>query len=79
MIQLSNISKSFADQELFSNLNFKLNPGNKIGLVTYELIGKQCEIVTLDAFVKFEGIGSALTEQVVRTAREQKCEREHQA
>jgi ATP-binding cassette subfamily F protein 3 len=40
MIQLSNISKSFADQELFSNLNFKLNPGNKIGLVGRNGSGK---------------------------------------
>ena len=40
MIQLSNIAKSFADQELFSNLNFKLNPGNKVGLVGRNGSGK---------------------------------------
>jgi len=40
MIQLSNISKSFADQELFSNLDFKLNPGNKVGLVGRNGSGK---------------------------------------
>lgn len=40
MIQLSNISKSFSSQELFSNLNFKLNPGNRIGLVGRNGSGK---------------------------------------
>lgn len=33
MIQLKNIYKNFSSRELFSNLNFKLNSGNRIGLV----------------------------------------------
>lgn len=40
MIQLSNISKSFASQELFSNLDFKLNSGNRVGLVGRNGSGK---------------------------------------
>jgi ATP-binding cassette subfamily F protein 3 len=40
MIQLNTISKSFASQELFTNLNFKLNAGNKIGLVGRNGSGK---------------------------------------
>jgi len=40
MIQLNNISKSFTTQELFSNLNFKLNTGNRIGLVGRNGSGK---------------------------------------
>ena len=40
MIQLVNISKSFASQELFNNLNFKLNSGNKVGLVGRNGSGK---------------------------------------
>ncbi|MEA1917238.1 MAG: ABC-F family ATP-binding cassette domain-containing protein [Campylobacterota bacterium] len=40
MIQLSNISKNFASQELFNNLSFKLNSGNKIGLVGRNGSGK---------------------------------------
>ncbi|WP_373036246.1 ABC-F family ATP-binding cassette domain-containing protein [Sulfurimonas sp.] len=40
MIQLTNIYKSFASQELFSNLNFKLNPGNRVGLVGRNGSGK---------------------------------------
>ena len=40
MIQLSNLSKSFGSQELFTNLNFQLNPGNKVGLVGRNGSGK---------------------------------------
>jgi ATP-binding cassette subfamily F protein 3 len=40
MIQLLNISKSFGEQELFSKLNFKLNPGSRVGLVGRNGSGK---------------------------------------
>ena len=40
MIQLSNLSKSFADRELFSNLGFTLGKGNKVGLVGRNGTGK---------------------------------------
>ena len=40
MIQLTNISKNFGSQELFSNLNFKLNSGNRVGLVGRNGSGK---------------------------------------
>ena len=38
--------------------------GERVGLITYEFNGDQCEIVTLDAFRKFNGIGTALMEKV---------------
>jgi len=40
MIQLINISKNFASQELFNNLNLKLNAGNRLGLVGRNGSGK---------------------------------------
>jgi ATP-binding cassette subfamily F protein 3 len=40
MIQLTNIYKNFASQELFSNLNFKLNAGERVGLVGRNGSGK---------------------------------------
>ncbi len=40
MIQLINISKNYATQELFNNLNFKLNSSNRVGLVGRNGSGK---------------------------------------
>ena len=40
MIQILNLSKSFGEQELFTNLSFKLNAGNRIGLVGRNGSGK---------------------------------------
>lgn len=39
--------------------------GERTGLVTYEIIDNQCEVVTLDAFNKFQGIGTALLDEVI--------------
>ena len=50
-------------------------PGERIGLLTYEIIGSQCEVVTLDAFEKFSGVGSALMERAIETARASGCQR----
>jgi len=49
--------------------------GEKIGLATYEIIGDQCEVVTLDAFHKFSGIGTALMDRVRHIAGERGCAR----
>ncbi|MFQ5499924.1 MAG: GNAT family N-acetyltransferase [Candidatus Zixiibacteriota bacterium] len=40
-----------------------------------EIVGDQCEMVTLDAFEKFSGIGTKLTDAVVRAARNAGCRR----
>ncbi len=40
MIQLINITKNFGKQDLFNGLSFKLNPGNKMGLVGRNGSGK---------------------------------------
>jgi ATP-binding cassette subfamily F protein 3 len=40
MIELSNISKSYGFKELFTNLNFRLNSGNKLGFVGRNGSGK---------------------------------------
>jgi ribosomal protein S18 acetylase RimI-like enzyme len=46
-----------------------------IGLVTYELDGEACEIVTIDALEEDKGIGTALLEEVVAAARQACCKR----
>jgi ribosomal protein S18 acetylase RimI-like enzyme len=49
--------------------------GQKVGLLTYEIIGENCEVVTLGAFVKFSGIGTALMKRVEDAARKAGCRR----
>jgi len=49
--------------------------GRKVGFVTFEIIGDQCEMVTLDAFEKFSGVGTALTEKVRQVATARGCKR----
>jgi ribosomal protein S18 acetylase RimI-like enzyme len=46
-----------------------------VGLVTYELDGEACEIVTIDALREGEGVGTALLEAVVDVARAAGCAR----
>ena len=49
--------------------------GKRVGLVTFEINENQCEIVTLDAFEKFSGIGTALNKKVTGVARQRGCSR----
>jgi len=49
--------------------------GRCVGLVTYEIDGEVCEIVTIDALVEGEGIGTALLEAVEAAARDAGCAR----
>ena len=46
-----------------------------VGLVTYEINGEACEVVTIDALREGVGIGTALLEHVVETARKAGCSR----
>jgi ribosomal protein S18 acetylase RimI-like enzyme len=46
-----------------------------LGLVTYELDGDACEIVTIDALREGAGVGTALLETVVEAARSAGCTR----
>jgi ribosomal protein S18 acetylase RimI-like enzyme len=46
-----------------------------VGLVTYELDGEACEIVTIDALEESRGIGTALLDAVVGAARKAGCSR----
>ncbi len=49
--------------------------GERVGLVTYEITDFQCEVVTLDAFKKFSGIGTALLRAAADDARSHGCKR----
>jgi ribosomal protein S18 acetylase RimI-like enzyme len=46
-----------------------------VGLVTYEIDGDACEVVTIDALDEGRGVGTALLEAVAAVAREAGCAR----
>lgn len=49
--------------------------GERVGMVTYEVTNDECEIVTLDAFNKFQGIGTALLEEVINEMKKKSINR----
>lgn len=49
--------------------------GEVAGLVTYQITGDACEIVTLDSLREGRGIGTALIDAVVKEARAAGCRR----
>ncbi len=49
--------------------------GSPIGIATYTLGARECELVTLDALLERRGVGSALLERLVTLARTEGCRR----
>ena len=49
--------------------------GDKVGLLTYEILDAECEIVTLDSVRPGAGVGSALVQAVNTAARRAGCRR----
>ena len=47
----------------------------KIGLITYNIEGDDCEITTLNSFIEQSGVGTALIERVKQAAKEENCKR----
>jgi len=45
------------------------------GLVTYEIRDRECEIISLDSVLEDRGIGTALLNRVIQTARSEGCEK----
>ena len=52
-----------------------LEDGIRVGLLTYAIEGRQCQIVSLDAVFARKGIGTALLEAVRRRAAAAECRR----
>ena len=46
-----------------------------VGLVTYQVHGEVCEIITLNSLVENQGVGSKLVEAVLEEARNSGCSR----
>jgi GNAT superfamily N-acetyltransferase len=49
--------------------------GERLGLATYEVIGPDCELVTLDALLQWQGVGTALLAAVQEAAAAAGCRR----
>src|SRR5918992_5184096 len=49
--------------------------GDRIGLLTYAIEGKACEVLSLDSLREGRGVGTALLEMVKDAAREAGCDR----
>ncbi len=47
----------------------------KVGLVTFKIVGKECELVTLDSWKENIGVGTILVEAVKRAAHQANCSR----
>ncbi len=52
-----------------------MDDGKIAGLLTYEMSGERCEILSLDSVVSCRGVGTALLERLKETAREAGCRR----
>jgi len=46
-----------------------------IGLATFHIAGSDCELVTLEAFRQWQGVGTSLMAAIARFARRRGCER----
>ena len=49
--------------------------GKRAGLITYEIIGDKCEIVSMNSLVEGKGAGSALIDAVKDAAKKAGCKR----
>jgi GNAT superfamily N-acetyltransferase len=52
-----------------------MKEGQPVGLITYDIIGDQCEVVTMDSLAEQIGIGSALINEVKNVATVKGCQR----
>ncbi len=52
-----------------------MDDGKIAGLLTYEMSGERCEILSLDSVVSCRGVGTALLERLKEAAREAGCQR----
>lgn len=49
--------------------------GKKIGLLTYHIKDKKCEVVSMNATTKLSGVGTALLNAIVQEAKSKHCEK----
>lgn len=47
--------------------------GERVGLITYQIYGKECELITMNALEKGVGIGTLLLDRLREIAKENDC------
>jgi GNAT superfamily N-acetyltransferase len=52
-----------------------MNGDEPVGVATYDVSDSECQLVTLDAFTQWQGVGTALIETVEEEARKNACSR----
>jgi GNAT superfamily N-acetyltransferase len=52
-----------------------MQSGKPAGLITYQITGKECEIITMNSLIEGRGVGSALIEIVRNMAVKEGCRR----
>ncbi len=52
-----------------------LEGGERAGLITYHIDGKECEITSMNSLVEGKGIGLALVDEVKKTSLAKRCKR----
>ena len=52
-----------------------IHNGKPAGLITYDIVGGQCEITSMNSLVEGQGIGSSLVDAVKETAASAGCQR----
>ncbi len=49
------------------------NDGELVGVLTYQIYGKECELITMNALQKGVGIGTELLDKLRETAKQHEC------
>jgi ribosomal protein S18 acetylase RimI-like enzyme len=49
--------------------------GDWLGLLTFQIRGEECEVISLDSLKEGQGIGTTLIESVIQEAKSKKCRR----
>ncbi|WP_199690384.1 MULTISPECIES: GNAT family N-acetyltransferase [Clostridia] len=67
------VSSGVYDCSTLDGFTFINDENKNIGLITFIIKGKECEIISLDSIEEGKGIGSSLVQEVEKFARKNKC------
>src|SRR3990167_5450297 len=71
--KIVSIGRIFLPHELEGFIAVKND--EKIGLVTYDVKDDICEIVSINSLAEKQGVGTALVEEIIKTAKDSGCKK----